>query len=55
MLSAAVQQDVAATRTALLMYLPCFCDPMDNFITVMTSVLLGMWLAAAADQAQLRE
>jgi hypothetical protein len=54
LLSTAVQQDIAATRAALLLRhgLRGCIDPWIG-ATMLTDVLLGMWLAAAADQAEL--
>jgi hypothetical protein len=55
LLSAAVQQDIAATCAALLLYKSrgFFREPREGF-SVMTGVLLEtVWLAAAAERAEL--
>jgi hypothetical protein len=53
LLSTAVQQDIAETRAALLQCEPGgFSEPREG-ATMMTGVLLDMWLAAAAEQAEL--
>lgn len=55
LLSAAVQQDISATRAALLLHEPGGFDHTEprEAATAMTGVLLDMWLAASAEQAEL--